>query len=150
MVVGSFLENGFEATLSSKIIWKGKFSVFCNLWMRKLKQFSGKVRHDIKNYSFQNLVIGTFLQNGSEASLCSRTTIVGIWKQHFIVFCIFLIGKVKIIIWEKEAKCWKLSKSKFGQRKCLRTWFWGYLGLKRKCSERLERVFFRFLQILSD
>ena len=137
MVIGSFLENGFEATLSSKIIWKGKFSVFCNLWMRKLKQFSGKVRHDIKNYSFQNLVIGKFLQNGSEASLCSRTTIVDIWKQHFIVFCIFLIAKVK-------------SKSKFGQRKCLRTWFWGYLGLKRKCSERLERVFFRFLQILSD
>ena len=33
VVVESFLENGFEATLSSKrnvvTVWKGQFSVFC-------------------------------------------------------------------------------------------------------------------------
>ena len=31
-----------------------------------------------------------------------------------------------------------------------RKWFWGYLELKNECSERLKRVFFSFLQILSD
>ena len=84
LVIGSFLENGFEVTLGSKTnilsISKGKFSVFCNFWVTKLKQFSGKVRQNIKNCLNQNLVIGAFLENGFEPSLSSRTNIVGIWK----------------------------------------------------------------------
>ena len=84
LVIGNFLENGFEATLRSKMnvlrISKGKFSVFCNFWVTKLKPLSGKARKNIKNCLNQNLVIGHFLENGSEASLSSRTNVVGVWK----------------------------------------------------------------------
>ena len=84
LVIGNFLEKGFEATLRSKMnvlrVSKGTFSVFCNFWATKLKPFSGKARKNIKNCLNQNLVIGHFLENGSEASLSSRTNVVGVWK----------------------------------------------------------------------
>ena len=52
LVIGNFLEKGFEATLRSKMnvlrVSKGTFSVFCNFWATKLKPFSGKARKNIK------------------------------------------------------------------------------------------------------
>ena len=84
LVIRSFLENGFEATLGSKTnvlsIWKGEFLVFYNFWVTKLKPCFGKVRQIIKNSLNQNLVIGNFLKNDFEASLSSKTNSVGIWK----------------------------------------------------------------------
>ena len=52
LVIGSYLGNSFEVTLRSKTnvlsISKGKFLVFCNFWVMKLKPFFGKVRQNIK------------------------------------------------------------------------------------------------------
>ena len=59
---------------------------FPNFWVTKLKPFSGKVRQSIQNYLNQNLVIGSFLENGFEATLTSKTSVVSAWKEHFFLF----------------------------------------------------------------
>ena len=54
-----------------RIFWtfeKGIFQVFANFWVMKLKPFSGKVRQSVQNYLNQNLIIGSFLKNGIEAT----------------------------------------------------------------------------------
>ena len=47
-VIGSFLENGFKATLSSKTnvltFKKGLFQFFANCWVTKVEPFFGKAR----------------------------------------------------------------------------------------------------------
>ena len=73
--------------------------------------------------------------------------VLSAWKGHFSVFCKFLSDKGETIFWESQAKHSKLLKSKSGRRKLLRKLFWSYLDLKDKCSERLKRSFFTFLQI---
>ena len=169
LVIGSFLETGFEATLSLKrmfwafeksifyfiflflvlseevktLFWKSekessrpfkfkiarrmvfrkwfwsdleiknecsehlesKFPVFGKFWVTKLKPIFGMLRQNMKHCLNQNLVIGTFLENCFEASLSSRINIVDVWKQHFLVFCKFLIDEVETIFWESKAKC---------------------------------------------
>ena len=100
LVIGSFLENDFEATLSLKTnvlsVWKGHFSVFCKFWVTKFKSFTGKVRQSLQNYINQNLVIGSFLENDFEASLSSKMNVLSIWKGRFSVSKISktLYGKV--------------------------------------------------------
>ena len=128
---------------------KGIFQFFANFWVTKLKPFSGKVRQSIQNYWNQNLIIGSFLENGFEATLSSKTNVVSVWKEHFSVFCKFLSDEVETIFWESEAKRSELFKSKFGHRKLLRKWFWSYLELKNQCCERLKRAYFVFLANLS-
>ena len=53
LVVQSFLENSFEATLWLKANatnrWTWYFSVFCNFWVAKVKPFSGKERQSFEN-----------------------------------------------------------------------------------------------------
>ena len=126
---------------------KSVFQFFANFWATKLKLFSGKVRQSVQNYLNQNLVIGSFLENGFEATLSSTMIVVSVWKGHFSVFCKFLSHEVETAFRESEAKRSKLFKSKFGYRKLLRKWFWSYIELKNECSERLKRAFFSFLQI---
>ena len=128
---------------------KGIFQFFANFWVTKLKPFSGKVRQSIQNYWNQNLIIGSFLENGFEATLSSKTNVLSVWKVHFSVFSKFLSDEVETIFWESEAKHSKLFKSKFGHRKLLRKWFWSYLELKNQCCERLKRAYFVFLANLS-
>ena len=128
----------------------GIFQFFPNFWVTKLKPFSEEARQSVRNYLNQNLVIGRFLENGFEAILRSKTNVLTVWKRHFSVFWKFLSDEVKTILWESEGKRSKLFKSKFGHRKLLRKWFRSYLELKNKCSERLKRTFFSFLQILGD
>ena len=111
---------------------KNIFQFFANFWVTKLKPFSGKVRQSIQNYWNQNLIIGSFLENGFEATLSSKTNVVSVWKEHFSVFCKFLSDEVETIFWESEAKRSELFKSKFGHRKLLRKWFWSYLEPKKK------------------
>ena len=123
------------------------FQFFANFWVTKLKPFSGKVRQSVQNYLNQNLVIGSFLENGFEATLSSKTNVVSVWSEHFSVFCKFLSDEVETIFWEREAKRSKLFKSKFGYRKLLGKWFWCYLELKNECCERLKSAFFSFLQV---
>ena len=65
----------------------------------------------------------------------------------FLIFSNFLSDKVETLLWKSEAKCSTLFKSKFSHRKLLRAWFWSFLELKNKCSERLKRAFSSFLKI---
>ena len=123
------------------------FQFFANFWVTKLKPFSGKVRQSIQNYLNQNLVIRSFLENGFEVTLSSKTNVLSVWREYFSVFCRFLSDEVETIFCKSEAKRSRLFKSKFGHRKLLTKWFWSYLDLKNKCSEYLKKAFFSFLQI---
>ena len=51
-----------------------------------LKSFSGEVRESFQNYLNQNLVIGSFLEIGFEATLSSKTNVLSVGKEHFQVF----------------------------------------------------------------
>ena len=82
------------------VIEKGIFQFFGKFWLTKLKSFSGKVKQSVPNYLNQNLVIGSFLENGFEATLSSRTNVVRVWKEHFSGFCKFSSDEVEIIFWE--------------------------------------------------
>ena len=69
---------------------KSIFQFFASFWMTKLKPFSGKVRQSVQDCLNQNLVIGSLLEKGFEATLSSKTNVVSVWKEHFSVFCKFL------------------------------------------------------------
>ena len=90
LVIGIFLENGFGASLSSKTsvvsVWKRHFTIFWNVWVTKLKPFSGKVRQSVQTYLNQNLVTGSFLEYGFGATLSSKTNVLSVWKKHFSSF----------------------------------------------------------------
>ena len=120
LAIGSFLENSFEAILSSKtsvvIVWKEHFSVFCK-----------------------------FLSDEVE-TLSSKANVLSTWKEHFLVFGKLLSDEVETILWESEVKCSTLFKSEFGPGKLLRKWFRRYLELKNECCGHLKRAFFSFLQ----
>ena len=107
LVMGNFWENRFEATLSWKmnlLSWKTMFWVFENvifqffpkLWGTKLKPFSEKVKQSVQNYLNQNLVIGSFLENGFKATLSSKRSVVSVWKGHFSVFLHSWVTKLKL------------------------------------------------------
>ena len=121
---------------------KSIFQFPANFWMLKLKLFSGKRTQSVQNYWKHNLVIGSFVESGFKATFSS--------KDHFCVFCRSFSEAVQTIFCEREAKCWKLFKSKFGHRKLLRKIFWSYLELKSQCSEGLSRAFTGFCKFLSD
>ena len=126
---------------------KSIFLFFTNFWVTKLKPFSEKGRECVQKHWNKNLVIGSVLEKGFEATLRSKTNVLSVWKGHFSVFCNFLSEEAEIIFWESEVKRSKLFKSKFGDRKLLKKWFSSYIELKNKCSEGLKRAFFIFLQI---
>ena len=133
-----------------RIFWafeKSIFQFFANFWVTKLKPFSGKVRQSFQNYLNQNLVIGSFLENGFEATLSSKTNVLSVWKEHFSVVCKFFSGEVETVFREREANCSNLFKSKFWHKYLLRKWFWSNLELKNEYCERLKRTFSSFLQI---
>ena len=88
-----------------------------------MTRFSGKVKQTVQNYFNQKLVIGSFLENGFEATSNSKTNILSVSKQHFSVFCKLLSDEVEAIFWESEARRSKPFKSKFGKRKLLRKQF---------------------------
>ena len=113
----------------------------------KLKAFAGKVGQSFQNYLNQNLVIGSLLENGFEATLSSKTNVLSVWKKHFLVFCKFLSDEGETIFTESEAKLWKLYKLKFVNRKLLRKWFWSDLELINEFSEHLKKTFLSCLQI---
>ena len=123
------------------------FQLFANFWVTKLKPLSGKRRESVRHCLNQNFVIGTFLVNGFEATLSSKTNVLSVGKRHFSIFWKCLSDEVETIFRESEAKRSKLFKSKFGRRKFVRKWFWSYLELKNECSERLEKTFFNILKM---
>ena len=105
LIIWGFLENGFKATLSSKTevlrIWKGHFSDFVNFWVTKLKPSSGKVKQSTQNYLNQNLIKGSFLENGFEATLSSKTNVLSVWKSILQFFCKVLSDEVETVFWER-------------------------------------------------
>ena len=78
-----------------RLFEKGIIQFVANFWVMKLKPFSGKIRQSIQNYLNQNLVIGSFLENGSEATLSSKTNVLSVWKGHFSDFLNFRVRKLK-------------------------------------------------------
>ena len=103
----------------------GKTRKFCAFENRLL----GKWNKEFKNYLNHNFIIGRFLENislenGFEANLSSKTSVLSVWKGFFSGFWKFLSEKVETVFWESEAKRSKLSKWKFGHRKLLRKWLW--------------------------
>ena len=91
----------------------------------------------------EKLVIGSFLENGFEATLRLKTNGLSIFgKGNFLCFWQFLTDEVEIILWESKTKCLKLFKSKFGQRNLLRKWFRSFVELKSQYCERLKIAFF--------
>ena len=86
-----------------RMLWafeKSIFQFFASFWVTKLKPFSGKVSQSVQNYLNQNLVIGSFLENGFEATLSLKKNVLSIWKKHFSVFYKFFIDKVETIFGE--------------------------------------------------
>ena len=58
LVIETFLENGFEAILSSRT----NVLVFCRFLIDEVP-FYEKVRQSVQNYLNQNLIIASFLEN---------------------------------------------------------------------------------------
>ena len=86
-----------------RILWafeKVIFQFFANLWVTKLKPFSRRVKQSVQNYLNQNLVIGSFVEKGFEATLSSKINALSIWKGHFSVFRKFLSDEVESLFWE--------------------------------------------------
>ena len=102
---------------------------------------------NLQNYLNQNLVIGSFLENGFEATLSWKTNVLSVWKEHFSIFCKFLSDEVETIFWEGKAKRSKLFKWNLDHRKVVKKWFWSYLEHQNEYCERLKRAFFRFLVV---
>ena len=121
--------------------------VFANIWVTKLKPFSGNMWQSVQNYLNQNSVIGSFIENGFEATLSYKTNVLSISKEHFSVVCKSFSDEVQTVFRERETNCSNLFKSKFWQKILLRKWFWSHLGLKNECCERLKRTFSSFLQM---
>ena len=99
LVIGSFLENGFEDTLSSKrnvlSFWNTIFPFFGNFWVTNLKPFSGKVRQSDQNYLNQNLVIGSFLKIVLQLPWTQKRTFLAFKKTIFLIFAKFWVTKLK-------------------------------------------------------
>ena len=84
LVIGSFLENGFHTTLSWKTnvlsVWKKRFPVFSNFWVRKLKPFSEKGKQIAKIYLNQKFEHKNLLKKCFfGATLSSKTKVVSVW-----------------------------------------------------------------------
>ena len=100
LVIGNFLENGFEATLSWKAnvlsAYKCHFSVFSKALRDKVPTFFSKPERKRSELSKSNLVIWTFLKNDFEATLSSKRSVVSVWKGHFSVFVHFWVTNLKL------------------------------------------------------
>ena len=112
--------------------------------MTKLKPFLGRVRQSVQKYLNQNLVIESFLENGLEATLSSKTNVLSVSKEHSSVSCKFLSDDVETFFYESDTNRLKLFKLKICHKKLLKKWFTSHFDLKRECSERLKRAFFSF------
>ena len=112
--------------------------VFHKFLIDEVETIFCKVRQGAENCLNQNLVTGSFLENGIEATLRSRTNVLSIQKGLFSVFCKFSSDKVETVLLESETKRSNLFKSKFGQKKLLSKWFWSNLELKNESSDHLK------------
>ena len=82
LVIGSFLENCFEATFISKrnvlSVWKKDFEFFCKFLRDEVETIFRESEAKYRNQFVQNLVIRSFLENAFQATLISKTNIRGV------------------------------------------------------------------------
>ena len=101
---------------SSELLKSAFFSCLQTFEWRSRAAF-GKVRQSVHNYLNQNLLIGSFLENGFKATLNSKTNVLSVWKGHFSVFCKVLSEEVETVFWESETMlrnlCWEVLESAF-------------------------------------
>ena len=101
LVIGSFLLIVLELRWAQKrrfsAFEKSIFQFFPKFWVTKLKLFSEKVTRSVQNYLNQSFIIGSFLENGFEATLSSKTNLMSVWKGHFSIFCKSLSDKVETL-----------------------------------------------------
>ena len=83
------------------------------------------------------------LENCFDAILRPESYVLILWKLYFSVLLKFLSDVVETVFWESEVKHWELFKSKIGNSKDFRKWFWMALVLKS-----FEMTLYTFLQIL--
>ena len=98
----------------------------------KLKPFSGKVKQNVQNYLNQNLVIGSFLENGFRGTFSEKPNVLSVSKDHFSAVGNILSDEVETIFWEGKGKRSKLFKLKFGHSKLLRKCFLIDLELEKR------------------
>ena len=114
LVIGSFLENRFEATLSSITnalsVWKEHFSVFCKFLSDEVETVFWESEAKCSNLFKSKFGQKNFLENGFGATLTSKTNVLSVWKEHFSVFCKFLSDEVETVFWESEAMLQKLFR----------------------------------------
>ena len=100
LVIRSFLENGFEATLSSEknvlSIWKGNFSDFCKFLSEENETVFWECETKPSRPLNSKLVIRNFLKKGSESNLRSKMNVLSIWKGKFSDFYNFWATKLKL------------------------------------------------------
>ena len=107
---------------------------------------------NIKSCLNQNLIIRTLLENFLKLKTSLRQSFLKpiLWAFENRIFFSFL----QIFDWRScnhfQGHWGKLLKPRFSLRKPFRKWFWGYLGLKNECFERLKRAFFSFFKFLCD
>ena len=151
MVIGNLLEKDFRTTLRSQTsvvsVWNKHFPVFCKFLSNEVETIFWESEAKHSRLFKSKFCRRNLLEKGFGVTLSSKAIVLSVWKERFSVFCKLLSDEVKINCWKSYTKRSKLFKSKFGTRKLLRKWFWSYFELKSECSERLERAFFRFLQI---
>ena len=75
-----------------------------NFWVTKLKPFSGKVRQSLQDQLNSKLVIGSFLENGFEATLRKKTKCSEHLERKIYSFLQFLSDEVETIFWESKVK----------------------------------------------
>ena len=109
--------------------------------MTNLKPFSGKARQSLQDHLNSKLFIGTFLENGFESTLRSKTNVLSIWKDKFLVFCNISVTRLKPFYGKVRKNIKKLLKWKSGIRNLLRKYFWSFFELKNQYCGRLIIAF---------
>ena len=93
------------------------------------------------------MVVGSFLENGFEATWRWKTIFLGFKCDIFHFFCTVLRDKVETIVKESKSEPPKWFHFKICQRKYFRNWFWSYLEVKNECSERLKMDIYIYIYI---
>ena len=125
------------------------FQVFANFRVTKLKPFFGKVRQRVQSYLNQNVVIGSFLENGFWATLSWKTNVLKVWKGHFSFFCKFLRAKQKQFSEKVRQSLQKYLNQNLVIRNFLETGFQAILSWKTNVVNVWKGEFSFFFKFLS-
>ena len=139
----------------NRMFWafqKSIIQLFSNFWVMKLKPFSGKVKQNVQNYLNQNLVIGSFLENGFEATLTSKTSVVSAWKEHILLFFLanFSLKKLKPFVGKERQNIQSYLNQSLAIGSFLENSFEAILSSKTSVVIVWKEHFSVFCKFLSD